>query len=81
MKIEEQKIPISRVCKECGKTLPIYPGRYPVSCPNCGAELTMVQDPEELNKLNKAQQVIKIISVVGPNDNYIPVKNGEGDNE
>jgi len=36
----------SLVCKSCGLHVPKYPGRYPVSCPNCGGKLT----PPELNK-------------------------------
>ena len=27
------------VCKDCGFPLPVYPGRYPKDCPNCGAPL------------------------------------------
>ena len=26
------------VCKECGFPMPIYPGRYPSSCPGCGTD-------------------------------------------
>ena len=27
------------VCKSCGFPLPVYPGRYPKNCPNCGEPL------------------------------------------
>lgn len=32
------------VCKSCGFPLPVYPGRYPKNCPNCGAELEKPAD-------------------------------------
>jgi rubrerythrin len=28
--------PHKTTCKECAYPLPVYPGRYPKSCPNCG---------------------------------------------
>jgi len=77
-KINEQKLPISRVCIECGTTLPVYPGKYPVNCPNCGAELTVVPDAEDLNK---AQRLIHILNI-GMGD--MPAKiggNGNGKEE
>lgn len=29
---------VHSVCEECGFPLPRYPGRYPKTCPSCGAD-------------------------------------------
>lgn len=28
--------PTKDPCRECGFPMPVYPGRYPKSCPGCG---------------------------------------------
>jgi len=40
------------VCPGCGFPLPVYPGRYPSTCPQCGASRDVAaaageQEPEE----------------------------------
>jgi len=27
------------ICKDCGFPIPLYPGRYPKKCPECGTDL------------------------------------------
>lgn len=36
-----RQIKARHVCAECGMAVPIYAGRYPAACPNCGAAYTM----------------------------------------
>lgn len=43
---------VKRVCPSCGLTIPVYPGRYPVVCPHCGA------DPEVTEKLDSILDLI-----------------------
>jgi uncharacterized Zn finger protein (UPF0148 family) len=35
------------VCPSCGFPLPVYPGRYPSHCPQCGGDRVAVETPEQ----------------------------------
>jgi hypothetical protein len=38
----------TRRCKDCGLSIPVYPGRYPVTCKNCGGEIEELTVDEQI---------------------------------
>jgi len=48
MKMMREKIK----CEECGCGIPVYPGRYPTKCPECGASLGESKDKKMVNDEN-----------------------------
>jgi len=39
-----RKLRPREVCTDCGLTIPVYPGRYPRLCPNCGGVFRRVEE-------------------------------------
>ena len=43
-------------CGKCGCRIPVYPGRYPTICPDCGESLGGKDKDKNLNELTPWQQ-------------------------
>lgn len=41
-------------CKDCGFPLPKYPGKYPSKCPNCAADFTVAEKPDDESEEERA---------------------------
>lgn len=48
---------IAKQCAECGLKVPLYPGRYPVSCPNCGTAFEPLTMDEAIDLIDAGMDV------------------------
>ena len=52
--LSKQKV--KEPCDGCGFPMPVYPGRYPATCPACGGERPAMTDQRESKEKRRAKR-------------------------